>query len=276
MTDEQNTQIHHHYSKPHITSWIEAGCAIVLIFITGFYTRYASQQADASKQAANAATEAARIAGATLKEIQKGGTDTHTLAVQAKNQAEATRKIAENALAQARATNNLAREAKRSADIAQGTREAEDRPWLGYDHMNFPSKIHVGSTIKNSLVYRNWGKAPAVHVTHLYEAHIYCNEFPKHPDYNVITSASAITLMPNQPAETGDIFFPKPLGQEEFDIIQSPNCGLYFYARILYRDTAKHQHWLHWCGKWVVGTDAIQTCTVYNDGDQDYPDGKEP
>jgi hypothetical protein len=57
-----------HYK--HKTSWpvrIEAGCAVILIFITGFYTYYASQQAAAAIKAAKAAKDAARISDDTLK-----------------------------------------------------------------------------------------------------------------------------------------------------------------------------------------------------------------
>ena len=37
------------------------------------------------------------------------------------------------------------------------------------------------------------------------------------------------------------------------------------------------EHWRHVCGKWVTRTDnTFETCPSYNDGDEDYPDGKEP
>lgn len=67
--------------------WVEACCAVALVGITGFYTYYARQQAGAAIKAADAAKSAAGAAEATLNEIQKGGTDTHALAVAAGNQA---------------------------------------------------------------------------------------------------------------------------------------------------------------------------------------------
>jgi hypothetical protein len=57
----------------------------------------------ASEKAATAAASAADTADKTLKEIRVGGTDTHELAVQAKNQADRTKDVADRALAQANA-----------------------------------------------------------------------------------------------------------------------------------------------------------------------------
>jgi hypothetical protein len=75
-----------------------------------------------------------------LEEMKKGSTDTHELAVQAKNQADRTKDIADRALAQATATNKLAQEAKRSADatfvankIAVEAMRQSQRPWIGPD-----------------------------------------------------------------------------------------------------------------------------------------------
>src|SRR5260370_17297697 len=73
----------------------------------------------AKRRAGEAADRAAKPAAATLKEIQSSSTDTHELAVQAKNQADRTKDIADRALAQSNATNRLAVEAKRQADIAR-------------------------------------------------------------------------------------------------------------------------------------------------------------
>lgn len=96
--ENDGTQVKKSAEKPHFTSYIEAGCAILLVLITGTYTYYAAGQlhkmkrsTDATEKAANAAAKAAGIADVTLKEIQKGGMDTHELAVQAKNQADVAR-----------------------------------------------------------------------------------------------------------------------------------------------------------------------------------------
>jgi hypothetical protein len=55
------------------TSWpvrVEAGCAVILVVITGFYTHYAALQWSANEKAANAAACAANIAAQALKDSQ--------------------------------------------------------------------------------------------------------------------------------------------------------------------------------------------------------------
>ena len=226
-----------------------------------------------------------------LKEMQRGGTDTHELAVQAKNQADRTKDVADQmklqadrtkdmadqAKNQATATNNLARSANRQANIAADTLAAHERPWIGYDHINIPDKIAKGSTASSSLIYKNWGSGPALHVTNEYQISEFCGGFPAHPPYNISESETPTMLMPGQVTETGKTSFTAPITDEVLAVIKKPNCGLYVYARITFRDKASHLHWRHFCGKWDSRTDTTFTvCNAYNDGDEDYADGKEP
>jgi hypothetical protein len=128
------------------------------------------------RRSTKAAEKAAISADNTLKEIQKGGTDTHELAVQAKNQADRTRDIADRALAQANATNFLARETKRATDIAERAMQTnielsrEDRrAWVGLQGFQC-----TGCTVDTdfSIIVRdftgilvNTGKTPALKMT---------------------------------------------------------------------------------------------------------------
>lgn len=57
--------------KPTITSWIQAGCAVALVFITGFYTYYTSQQMKAALDAAQAAKDNASAAKVQAELAQK-------------------------------------------------------------------------------------------------------------------------------------------------------------------------------------------------------------
>jgi hypothetical protein len=59
------------------------------VLLLAVYTLYTIRMFYANRDAANAATSAAHTADATLKEIKQGGTDTHDLAVAAKQQADA-------------------------------------------------------------------------------------------------------------------------------------------------------------------------------------------
>ena len=83
--------------------------------------------------------------------------------------------------------------------------------------------------------------------------------------------------MPGQPIETKSVAFEKPLTDEDIAAFKQPSCDLYLYARATYRDKGFHQHWRHFCGEWDKSTESIfLECGAYNDGDEDYPDGKEP
>jgi hypothetical protein len=104
-----------------------------------------------------------------LQEIQKGSTDTHALAVQAKNQADRTKEVADNALKQANATNDLAKQAKRSANTADSSLAAvrenfivEQRPYIWFQP-NHP-KLEIGKPILWDVDLKNYGRTPAIHV----------------------------------------------------------------------------------------------------------------
>lgn len=64
---------------------------IIGIALLAIYTAYTIKMYRANKEAAEAARSAAATADATLKQIEKGGADTHDLAVAAGKQAEAAR-----------------------------------------------------------------------------------------------------------------------------------------------------------------------------------------
>jgi hypothetical protein len=122
----------------------------------------------------------AQIGAETLAEIKKGGTDTHDLAVAAKSQADAAKAtadsakvIAASALTQATATNYLANQAKRQADIATEALRSniesanqDRRPWVGLQSLqcNNCRQDTDGSAIIGELsaVLVNTGKTPAI------------------------------------------------------------------------------------------------------------------
>jgi hypothetical protein len=94
-----------------------------------------------------------------LSELHKQASDTHELALQAKNQADMTRLVADRAFAQAEATHKLADEAERSGDIAIGSNEANVRAWL---------TVNVGEkTGTFAISMHNTGKSPALNVTYV-------------------------------------------------------------------------------------------------------------
>jgi hypothetical protein len=164
---------------PKTPKWIEAACAVLLVFITGFYTFYAARQANASKKAAQAALSAAVTANQTLKEIQKGSADTHELAIQAKNQADRTKDVADKTLSLTMATNTLAEQTKRAANAAQGASKVASesfaliqRPWVGVDLTNSPilaltpePNVADRLGLMATFTLRNYGLAPALKIS---------------------------------------------------------------------------------------------------------------
>jgi hypothetical protein len=219
-----------------------------------------------------------------LEEMRSGSAQTSQIIINAINLTAATNHLADRAKeqvsavnTQAGATNRLARDARRQADIADRSLEAEERPWVGFDHVHISDKVAIGSVVSNSLVLRNWGRGPALHLTTQYQMHPFCSPFPIHPSYTTKGEIPPIALMPGQPTETGDTHFDKPLTDEAIKAFKDTNCNLYVYARIIYRDSARNEHWRHFCGVWAKESDNnFLTCSTYNDGDEDYKDGKEP
>jgi len=90
-----------------------------------------------------------------LSELHEQATDIHELAAQAKNQADRTKDVADRALVQAIATNKLAEQAKRSADISEMSSEAVDRPILGLEEP--PRLLKEIQTVR--LTFKNYGAA---------------------------------------------------------------------------------------------------------------------
>ena len=54
-------------------AWIQAGCGIAIVIITGFYTHYASQQVEKMKDAVEIGGDAVQIAKDTFKSGNESG-----------------------------------------------------------------------------------------------------------------------------------------------------------------------------------------------------------
>ncbi len=103
-----------------------------------------------------------------LTEMKAGGTDTHELAVQAKNQADRTKDVADSALRQANATNRLAVEARRSATsgeeflaLARTNAVLERRPYVWIVRLE-PAVIEKDKQITWTAHFTNYGRSPAI------------------------------------------------------------------------------------------------------------------
>lgn len=116
-----------------LLEWIAIVGIIVNIVIASIYygqLRQMRKATEATGVAANAAQESAKTARETFLEIQKGGTDTHELAVQAKNQADRTKDLADRAHDQAVASKHAADAATSAAGTAKETLHISERAYV--------------------------------------------------------------------------------------------------------------------------------------------------
>ena len=171
---------------------------------------------------------------------------------------------------------------KSAADTNELTKkslEIQERPWVGATSINVAEDIAVGRTLSATMSFQNSGKSPAVHVETKFRMNTVCGGFPKRPDYGTLPPGSRSILMPGAPpVQSGESRGLIPLDQIVIDALKpTTGCNLYAFGKIAYDDTFGKSHWRHVCAEWQYGTPrALSSCGSYNDGDEDYPDGKEP
>jgi hypothetical protein len=105
---------HHHVGTAHRTqganqqekwpSRVEAGSAILLVLITGFYTYYASRQANLTRAAVDAANTQAQLMREALNESRSQSTEIHRSVQAAVDSAEASKQSASATMKQADAS----------------------------------------------------------------------------------------------------------------------------------------------------------------------------
>jgi hypothetical protein len=162
---------------------------------------------------------------------------------------------------------------------AQNSFREEQRAWVGVASTELKETIEVGKRPSASIRIQNTGKTPAIHVYMDVQGGVLCGAFPKKPPYQITGPGSHVMLIPNgPPAESGHApFTVDPFTENDISFIKRPDCGLYHYARITYLDIFKRPHWRHYCSTWLKESPTtFGNCASYNDGDEDYPDGKEP
>jgi hypothetical protein len=189
-------------------------------------------------------------------EMRSGGTDTHDLAVAAGKQADAAKILAEQAKVQtgkmseslekateqAIATNNLAKQAKRSADIARDAFKASNRPYVGIGTIMikylstdvsgvitfYDRPVRQAINMDFTIETKNYGTVPALDFQGEWKVWFDGIEVP---GSKVADRPS--TLFPGQ-----SIFTPDQIGTDKYaDMIASRKI-LEFEANISYRDAS--------------------------------------
>jgi hypothetical protein len=228
-----------------------------------------------------------------LREMRSGGRDTGEIAKAAKalaDQAKAQTDTMKDSLAktdslitqatdQATATNNLAVQAKRAANIAQRSLEESERPWVGVTGVTFKDNVEIGKILNATAVIQNSGNSPAIHVVSIFSIQTMC-QLPQHPQPDISTvsgNTSVVSIMPHASVETGECKADTALTEDVMALYRKTDCNIYAFARITYNDIMGRSHWRHFCAAWNKDTPkGVIGCSAYNDGDEDYPDGKEP
>jgi hypothetical protein len=244
---------------------------------TGKLIDAANIQATASQRNAKAAEDFAATAKEQAQASQRNAKAAEDFATTAKVQSDNLGAVAKQAAIQAAATNAFASETRRSADIADAALASQQRPWMGYVEVNVPEDIAAGSRVPVAVTFKNWGLSPALNEGGILTMRIYCGAFPERPEYVVGSALTHTAVMPNQTSITDTVRFPQPLTEDQIKIFKSGTCGLYVYATVTYKNLRNQPHWRHFCGIWNPLTPrTFNACNTYNDGDEDYKDGKEP
>lgn len=178
-----------------------------------------------------------QVIGGQLDEMKKGGTDTHELAVQAKNQADRTKELAE---------------------LSDKTLRLDQRAWMSYgiETLNSAGIPAVGKPFVVRITYRNLGKSPAIKT-------LTCSRMDflpkgKEPDFTC----------PNKSVhwvKTGTIFSGPTFGafsdlvltpnfqQDDWNKVMSEQSVVWAYGRVEYYDVFGIQHWFTFCNHLLTG-----------------------
>ncbi len=233
------------------------------------------------------------------REIRAGSSDTHDLAVAAgeqvkkmKDMSDAANKIREAAEGMVTQEQRIADNAQKALDGSNKQSKAaldasinqfrdEQRAWVGFPLGEVTDDIAVGKSPKGLLRLQNNGRTPAIKVASETQAGVICGGFPRRPPYTVPETDSLMTIMPGAPPINGYpvnlVTDSLPLKEKDLLFTKVPGCELYIYGKVTYSDTFSRLHWQHYCASWKKGTPRdFLGCSFYNDGDQDYKDGKEP
>jgi len=181
------------------------------------------------------------VSGFQWWEIHSGSTDTHSLAIAAKTQAE----------------------------IAQ----LDQRAWLGIQSITpTPSTPAIGKTFEAKIELKNTGKTPALHIeiTCLGQAIIIGNEIDfSYEKYEKVKNG---IIFPNAIADinispVSDMSgHPIPVSQEILTAIQQNQLTLVVHGRVDYDDVFGKSHWLLYCSRLTVPFNgAFELCGKHNE-----------
>src|SRR5271168_2205824 len=154
--------------QEHGPKWIEAGCAILLVLITGTYTFLAWHQWQ-EMQHTNSLTQEAlngsnQALSETLAEMQEQAEEMGRLADNAGKQATQTQKLAGDTHTLAVAAGNQATATSSVADTSSRALIANNRPWLAIESVSTSDVDKPSPGILVTVTTKNVGPSPALNV----------------------------------------------------------------------------------------------------------------
>ncbi len=233
--------------------WAQVIVTFLAFLAAAIYAAIASGQLDqlqkstiAAEQAARASQDSAIIAANTLKEVRAGKEDTD--------------KLIKAATDQAKFTNTLGAQVKRSADTAQAAMFLDERAWMYLESLSIHTnskKLEVGQPFYVKRVIRNRGRTPAVNVETISETVI----IPVKK--SIFSEPSFYTYPPKDTLPIGvvasgdgrdaDLVVTNYLTQQVYDRIMDDGIQIFVYGKIRYCDIFGKRHWTTWCSHFVSG-----------------------
>ncbi len=220
-----------------------------------------------------------------IYEIKSGSADTHDLAVAAKKQSEQaeaqTRKMGESLQRTDNligATNTLAKESKRSADIAKNALDSntrtfrlDERPWIMGFRFQIANEPEENKPLPVNIWVTNTGKTPAIDVVPQWKLFSWDTE-PLPTEFGLPIGA-VISRGIISPGSTAVSFTTDPIvfNTTQLAAYNAGNTRIYVHARIVYKDIFNEQHWTSLCiiHKHGMPLDSWNYCEHGNDADHD-------
>jgi len=215
----------------------------------------------------------ARISAQTLAEIEKGGKDTHELAVRAKNQADRTKDIADRSLSQADAANRLGTQAQRSADASEKSlaqarenfvKDQQPYIWAAPDD----PQIKVGELVKWGIRFSNYGRSPAQEmrscVKFLLGVHALSDAVPfTRDECEHLPGMHSITVIPAGFPGYTTLVSPAVVTAEDVNTINTTDGVLVAIGSFFYKDQSGHFYESTFCA-YRLAAGGIAGCEKYN------------
>jgi hypothetical protein len=249
--DVASTTLNLQVKEPLPTQWtvyVQAVCAISLVFITGFYTYYARQQTGASITAANAAKSASDTAAQTLQEMKDSAASTSAATLAAFKQ--------------------------------------EQRPYIvvtAYNVMPVQNAVYTGVYAKKGGTHfcirfesANRGRTPALSIFDkvfvIYgkdgEKTVRRMKTPAYPE----GAGEVMAPTPENSGEYGDACT-DPIDEQTVSDLAKGTVDLYIYGSVQYKDIFGDLHETRYCGYRPAGFSPFHNCKYGNWMDKN-PDPK--